>query len=103
MGRDANEAWLELQRAGVPAAPSNSSLDLFADEHLRERGFYRLGADVEGVERRLPGLPWQIADRDLPQPRPAPGLGADTDEVLREVLGIGDEELAALHAVVARE
>jgi benzylsuccinate CoA-transferase BbsF subunit len=103
VGRDANEAWLELQRAGVPAAPSNSSLDLFADAHLGERGFYRLGADVEGVERRLPGLPWQLADIDLPLLAPAAQLGADTDAVLRDVLGLGDEELAELHAAGALE
>jgi benzylsuccinate CoA-transferase BbsF subunit len=102
-GRDADEAWLELQHAGVPAAPSNSSLDLFASPHLQERGFYRLGADVEGVERPLPGLPWQLADLELPLPRPAPGLGTDTDAVLRDVLGLGDDELATLHAAGALE
>ncbi len=102
-GRAASEAWIELQRAGVPAAPANSSLDLFADRHLRERGFYRPGADIDGVERLLPGLPWQVAGVAAPRPGPAPALGADTDAVLREVLGIGDEELAALHSAGALE
>ena len=101
--REAGEAWLELQSAGVPAAPSHSSLDLFASPHLRERGFYRLGADVEGVERRLPGLPWQLSDLELPLPAPAAQLGADTDAVLRDVLGVSDAELAELHAAGALE
>ena len=45
----------------------------------------------------MPGCPVMLSDSptDL---RVAPLLGQHTDEVLNEVLGIGDEELAELRA-----
>jgi len=78
-----------LQRACVPAAALSSSLDLVAREHLHERGFwdeYRAGF--------VPGLPWRASfGRVL---GPAPQLGADTDAVLRDVLGYSGTDIAAL-------
>lgn len=42
------------------------------------------------------GSPLRFEDRRQ-APRPAPALGADTDTVLVELLGLGADELAALH------
>ncbi|HZK89198.1 MAG TPA: CoA transferase [Stellaceae bacterium] len=89
--RRAGEAAAELLRAGVPAAALRSSTDLVADPHLRQRGFW--DAHEKGV---LPGLPWRAS---FGRARgPAPGLGADTAAVLRDVLGLADEKIAALRA-----
>jgi 2-methylfumaryl-CoA isomerase len=57
-----------------------------------------LFAEMEqpGVGRILaPASPLTFADR--PPPRPAPALGADTDAVLSEVLGLPDAAIARLH------
>jgi crotonobetainyl-CoA:carnitine CoA-transferase CaiB-like acyl-CoA transferase len=92
--RDAWEMERALRDAGIPAAALASALDLLASEHLRARGFwdaYRGGA--------LPGLPWRASfARQLGE---APGLGADTDAVLKEVLGLSDAQIAALRAAGA--
>ncbi|HME25677.1 MAG TPA: CoA transferase [Acetobacteraceae bacterium] len=78
-----------LRRAGVPAAALASSLDLLGNDHLRERGFW--DAHDVGV---LPGLPWCASFGR--RSGEAPGLGADTDAVLAEVLGLSGGEIAAL-------
>jgi crotonobetainyl-CoA:carnitine CoA-transferase CaiB-like acyl-CoA transferase len=83
--RTAQEAEAALLGAGVPAAALTSSVDLAASEHLSERGFWQDG---------LPGLPWRASfGRRTGE---APGLGADTDAVLAEVLGYSRSEIATL-------
>ncbi|MBM3139668.1 MAG: CoA transferase, partial [Chloroflexi bacterium] len=95
--RDPHAAARALQSAGVPAAATCSAADLFADEHLRARGFYTDTRDPEGRAVRLPGLPWR-SERGLPQPSPAPRAGEHTERVLRELLGLDAEAIERLAA-----
>jgi crotonobetainyl-CoA:carnitine CoA-transferase CaiB-like acyl-CoA transferase len=85
--RTAADAEATLLRAGVPAAALASSTDLVASKHLRARGFWDGG---------LPGMPWRTGFGR--RSGPAPGLGADTDAVLAEILGFRETEIAALRA-----
>lgn len=78
-----------LLRAGVPAAPIAGSVDLLADEHLRQRGFWE--PHGSGV---LPGLPWRTSFGR--QAGVAPKLGEHTEAVLAEVLGLAPEAIADL-------
>ena len=94
--RSAREATLTLQSAGVSAAPSPDSTELFWDAHLQERGFYANSTDMDGSTRGLPGLPWQWAAGERPVQTPAPELGADTDAVLSDILSMTDVEIAEL-------
>ncbi|MGW2339283.1 CoA transferase [Streptomyces sp. NPDC001661] len=88
-----------LQAEGVPAAVVATGQDLVeADEQLAVRGFYPvldhpLAGPVphEGIVARLAATPGGLD-------RPAPLLGQHTDEVLRELLNLSDEQLAALTA-----
>jgi crotonobetainyl-CoA:carnitine CoA-transferase CaiB-like acyl-CoA transferase len=80
-----------LRRAGVPAAALASSLDLVGSDHLRARGFW--DAHGDGV---VPGLPWRASFGR--RSGEAPGLGADTDAVLADVLGLSSGEIAGLRA-----
>jgi crotonobetainyl-CoA:carnitine CoA-transferase CaiB-like acyl-CoA transferase len=85
----ASEAAGALVRAGIAAAALATSRDLVESPHLRARGFWEsLGSGV------LPGLPWQASFGR--QSGAAPGLGADTDSVLMEVLGLSGDDVAAL-------
>ncbi len=52
------------------------------------------GAD--GRERHLPSLPRRASDGALVPSSETPELGADTDDVLRDMLGLSAEEVAAL-------
>jgi len=92
--RAAADAETELLRAGIPAAALATSLDLVRSNHLNARAFWEPhGAGV------LPGLPWQASFGRASGP--APELGADTGVVLSDVLGLSDEEIAALRAAGA--
>ncbi|HEY3908698.1 MAG TPA: CoA transferase [Stellaceae bacterium] len=96
---DALSAWLrpceaattarELRCAGIPAAALASASDLVVSDHLRQRGFW--DAHRGGV---LPGLPWRASFGR--RSGAAPGLGADTETVLTEVLGLSEDEIARL-------
>ena len=79
-GEDAATTAAVLRRFGIPAAALMSSTDLVEDAHLRMRDFW--DPHAKGV---LPGLPWKTSFGHATGP--APGLGADTDAVLRDVLG----------------
>ncbi|MBN9563326.1 MAG: CoA transferase [Alphaproteobacteria bacterium] len=78
--RDARCAAPTLSRAGVPSSALATSVDLVESPHLRERGFW--DAHGTGV---LPGLPWRASFGRATGA--APELGADTEAVMREVLG----------------
>ena len=79
----------ELRKAGISASALANSRDLVASDHLRERGFWE--AHGTGV---LPGLPWRASFGWTSGA--APELGADTEMVLKEVLDLSPDCIAAL-------
>ena len=83
------EAAAILGEGGVPHAVLANSSDLAASAHLRARGFW--DPHESGA---LPGLPWRSTLGRATGP--APALGADTDGVLADVLGLSPSEIAAL-------
>ena len=87
--RAPREAEAVLRRFGVAAAALASSVDLVASKHLRARGFWE--AHGNGV---LPGLPWRASFGR--RSGDAPGLGADTETVLTEMLGLSVDDIDAL-------
>ncbi len=93
-GQSAEHAAEALRLAGVPAAALARSADLVRSEHLCARGFW--DPHGNGV---LPALPWRASFGRVAGP--APGLGADTERVLAEVLGFSSERIAELRATGA--
>lgn len=78
-------------RRGIPAAALVSAVDLVNDPHLQARGFWdRTEAGL------LPGMPWQTSFATATAP--ARPLGADTDAVLQDSLGLSPRVIAALRA-----
>ncbi len=95
LDRDAADAAAELQAAGVPAGPVLDARDLLTSEHLRARGFYEdvdVGRDC-GV-RPVIGRPYRLDGAHVGGP--GPSFGEANDDVLRGVLGFGDERIAEL-------
>ncbi len=90
-GQPVTDVAVALDAAGIANAAVAGTQDLVADPHLAARAFWQDHAP--GV---LPGLPWQA---DFNQHGgPAPGLGADTDVILAEVLGLTQAEIDVLRA-----
>ncbi|WP_299436636.1 CoA transferase [uncultured Rhodospira sp.] len=82
----------------VPCGPVNTIADIFADPHVAARGnLVEVLAEGLGpltlpnVLPRLSATPGRID-------HPGPVLGADTDAVLAEVLGVSEHERAVLRA-----
>ena len=94
--RDKWEVVRTLQAVGVAAFPSMSGKDLVEDPHLNERGFFtRLSHPEVGVRTHM-GMPWLLTHGPNGVRTPAPLLGQDTDQVMRDVLGYSDHEIANL-------
>lgn len=89
--RSAATAAESLLAAGIPAAALARYGDLVKSPHLTAREFW----DAHGVGV-LPGLPWRASFGRATGP--APGLGADSDQVLTDVLGLSQERIADLQA-----
>jgi len=92
--QSAEAAESRLRAAAVPAAAITGALDLADSPHLKARDFWE--ADEAGL---LPGLPWKASFGRAGGP--APGLGADTEAVLAEVLGLSATEIESLGRVGA--
>ncbi|MBP0717541.1 CaiB/BaiF CoA-transferase family protein [Burkholderia sola] len=91
--------WIgALEAAGVPCGPINDLDEVFDNEQVVARGMqvslpHPCGADVKLVRNpiRMSATP--------PDARTAPPLlGAQTEDVLRDMLGYDDERIAALKA-----
>ncbi|WP_433298098.1 CaiB/BaiF CoA transferase family protein [Pseudonocardia sp. CA-142604] len=96
------EVLEQLDRAGVPAGPSYTAADICDDEQYRARNMIQyLPVDTGGDEPRevgFPGVVPVIGDVSLPVRTLGPELGEHTSEVLAGVLGMTDEEIAAITA-----
>ncbi|HEY3189004.1 MAG TPA: CoA transferase, partial [Solirubrobacteraceae bacterium] len=98
-GRTKGEVMKILTEAHVPCAPVQKAHEVIDDPHLAARGLW---VEVEHPRRGKTKVPISSIRLHGSAPsevtRVAPMLGQDTDRVLSELLGLGAEELGALHA-----
>ncbi|MBW2384118.1 MAG: CoA transferase [Deltaproteobacteria bacterium] len=92
---DKYDVMRRLGEAGVPCSAIIDTRDLYRDPHLLERGFVKTVEHPERGEARLLGFPTRMSESHVEIER-APYLGEHTDEVLRDELGLTDDELKAL-------
>jgi crotonobetainyl-CoA:carnitine CoA-transferase CaiB-like acyl-CoA transferase len=89
--------WLEsLERAGVPCGPINTVADVFADPQVQARGL-KLDLPHPSIGS-VPSVanPIKYSATPISYSSAPPMLGADTDEILREMIGVTPEEIARL-------
>jgi crotonobetainyl-CoA:carnitine CoA-transferase CaiB-like acyl-CoA transferase len=95
---ETTDTWAErLVGAGVPCGPVRSYEQVVADPQLAANGtFLEMDHPVAG-RTRVVNAPFRIRHVPVTVERPAPTLGRDTTEVLRE-LGYDDPEIKALES-----
>jgi crotonobetainyl-CoA:carnitine CoA-transferase CaiB-like acyl-CoA transferase len=94
------DEWLAILRGHVPIAPVYTVEEALQDEQVRARDMVVTVDHPEFGRMRQTGCPLKI---DAVQPRYAPAsrLGADTQDLLRTLLGCSDNEIGALRAAGA--
>ncbi|TDR89154.1 CaiB/BaiF CoA transferase family protein [Enterovirga rhinocerotis] len=91
------DAWVErLERDGIPVAVVNTLDRVVSDPQILARGMVAELAAEDGRRTRVIGDPLRFASASKTTPRYPPALGEDSDAVLRDVLGLGPEEIAGL-------
>lgn len=96
--RDRYAVMHALLQAGVPAGAVQRSSDLLNDPQLAHRRYFRPLAHPEMGVVPYEGHQFRIAGYDSGPRLPAPCLGQHTVEVLRDLLGMPDEEVAEVAA-----
>ena len=95
-----DEALATLDAAGVPCGPIYTAADICADEQYAARNMIQsftvdVGADAP-KDVGFTGIVPVIGDRSLPIRNVGPDLGADTRQVLADVLGKSTAEIDAI-------
>ena len=78
----------------MAAFPSTNSHDLDCDPYLTERGFFVRLPHPEVGRQTHTGIPWLLGNAPNRVRAPAPVLGQHTAEVMRDILGYADGEIA---------
>jgi crotonobetainyl-CoA:carnitine CoA-transferase CaiB-like acyl-CoA transferase len=91
-------AMVTLQAAGIPAGVARLPMDLPGDPHLMKVGHWQSVDRPFMGPHLLPSVAYREDNAELPYAieRLAPTLGQHNDEVLRDVLGLSDGEIAKL-------
>lgn len=97
------DAVARLRAAGVHVAPVNDMADLFADSELEAHGFWRPLDRPEVGTHHIEAPPYLLGETPADIHSPAPLVGQHTRQVLVELLGVPDDELARLEAEGALE
>lgn len=91
------EAASTLEAHGVPASPVRSPQEVTEDPHVEAREMLVEIPHAAGGSVRVVANPIKIKDV-LPRYGSVPALGADTEEILVQLLNMGHEEVARLRA-----
>jgi len=88
------DAVLDILRdAQVPSAPIYSVADMHSDPHFRARGLFETVRRPNGESLEVPALHPRLNDTPGSSRRDAPTLGADTEQVLKELLQLDDTQM----------
>ena len=86
-----------LEEARVPAGPIYSVSDMFNDPHFQARGLFQQ-VEINGKPLKVPAITPRLTDTPGETRWPGGEVGSHNEAVLREELGLSDEEFAALKA-----
>ncbi len=97
--QDTTDNWLtKLNEKRIPAAPVNTFSRALADEQVQYRNMVVELGHPSGKSTKGPGCPIKLSRTNEESYKPAPLLGENTDELMREVLGYDEASTAELKA-----
>jgi len=85
-----------LEEKGLAYSLIYSIKDIVADPHYEARGTIASVEHPQIGELKMPAVQPRFSGTPSPKIRPAPALGADTDEILRHLAGLTDGQIAEL-------
>ncbi len=91
--------WLEgMEKLKIGCGPINAIDEVFADPQVQDRGMVVEMAHPAAGDAKVPFIasPLRLSETPVDYRRPPPTRGQHPDEVVREVLGLGDDEIAGL-------
>ncbi|MHB1912358.1 MAG: CaiB/BaiF CoA-transferase family protein, partial [Acidimicrobiales bacterium] len=94
-GLDHYDAFHRCQAEGVPAGPVLTESECYADPHFRARGLFRTNGSSELGEHEYPAHLFRWDGPDLGW-GPIPVMGEHNEEVFRGLVGLSEQEYAAL-------
>jgi len=95
-GYTQKELFHMAREHGFPLAPVRSVNESLDDPQLRSRGFFET-MEIPGIGRiDFPRLPFRYSNTKLQSLRPAPHLGEHNKMILKEEIGIAEEDFQAL-------
>jgi benzylsuccinate CoA-transferase BbsF subunit len=93
---DHYDVMRRLQAVGVAAGAVLSTGEFVEDEQVKARGFMESFDHPVAGEKLYPGVPFKMSLTPGYIHRPAPCLGADTEYILKNMLGMSDEQIKQL-------
>lgn len=98
MTKKSSDEWVEILRdVDIPVGPILKMEQVFAQDQVQARAMeIHMNHDLSPRPISLVAAPFKLSDTPADYKLPPPCLGADTDSVLRDVLGLSDENIMAL-------
>jgi CoA:oxalate CoA-transferase len=93
------DGWIEaLDGAGIPCGPINTVDRVIANPQVQARDMIVEVEHPVAGHLKMPGVPIKLSATPGEVSKPSPLLGQHTNQVLLELLGLDEAEVAALHA-----